>query len=117
MVFFYIIHNLLSLCVIIMVAIKSESEILSEVIKCTQCNLCILGCPMFNGNRYDYLSPRAIIIMLRDYLNGKIEFDDFLARLLYLCNLCGSCDLRCPARIDITDIVFSFRKRIFESKK
>jgi len=94
-------------------------EIYEEIIRCTQCNLCILGCPMFMGSRYDHYSPRAIVVLTRDYIEGRVALEGFLMELLYLCNLCRNCDIRCPSRIEITKIVMALRKiiarRILES--
>ena len=91
---------------------KILDEIYNDLIRCTQCNLCILGCPLFMGSRYDHFSPRAIILLTKDYIEGKIGIDSFLSFLIYMCNLCGNCDVRCPSRIKITNIVSNIKKLI-----
>jgi len=87
-------------------------DIFKETLRCTQCNLCILGCPMFMGTRYDHYSPRAIILLTREsYLRGG-EIPKFLKDLIFICNLCGNCDVRCPAKIRITEVVKILRSYV-----
>ncbi len=93
------------------------SAIYDDVIRCTQCNLCILGCPLFMGTRYDHYSPRGIIVLVRDYIEGRIGIEGFLSYLVYLCNLCKNCDVRCPSKIKITDIVIKLRKMLSKEGK
>ncbi len=92
--------------------IMNDVRIYDEVIKCTQCNLCILGCPMFMGSRYDHFSPRAIIVGIRDYIKRGGSVDGSLIEVLFMCNLCKNCEVRCPSKIEITKIVMVMKKKI-----
>ena len=72
---------------------------------------------MFMGTRLDHFSPRAIVLLVRDYIDGRIDLKGFLSQLLYLCNLCRNCDVRCPSRIRISEIVREFRRHLARSSE
>lgn len=89
------------------------AHIFEKTISCTQCNLCILGCPMFMGTRRDFYSPRALIILLRED-SQKHVFTEHTLDLIFTCNLCSNCNVRCPAKIDIVGLVKLVRESLLK---
>jgi len=65
---------------------------------------------MFMGSRFDHYSPRAIVVLARDHVEGRVELDGLLLELIYMCTLCGNCNVRCPSRIDVVGIVDRLRR-------
>ncbi|MCR8453954.1 MAG: 4Fe-4S dicluster domain-containing protein [Crenarchaeota archaeon] len=93
--------------------VEQKDSLLHEMLRCSQCNLCISGCPMFIGStRYDHFSPRSVIILSREALLKNTELPSFLKYLIFICNLCGSCDVRCPAKIKITETIKVLRNQV-----
>lgn len=64
------------------------------------------------ATRYDHYSPRAIVILTREIVETGESPGSLLERLVFLCNLCRNCEVRCPSRIDITRIVRVLRRAL-----
>ena len=79
---------------------KSFSE---EINRCIQCGTCSSSCPM--AEYMDY-APRKIIAMIKHGFK-----DDVLKSFTpWLCASCYSCQVRCPSKIKITDVMYSLRR-------
>ncbi len=91
---------------------KIKKEIMDNLVKCTQCNLCILGCPMFIGSRFDHYSPRTIVVLSRAMLDNNLKIKNALEFLIFLCNNCKNCEIRCPSKIPIADIISTLKRHI-----
>ncbi|MBN3037392.1 MAG: lactate utilization protein [Candidatus Diapherotrites archaeon] len=81
-----------------------------EAAYCIGCGACMLNCPVFRNQGYDFGYK---------YLNGiGITFTAFMESLklaaergLYDCAVCKGCKRACPAGIDVTGIIRSLRAR------
>ena len=76
---------------------------------CIQCGTCSSSCPM--AVYMDY-PPRKIIAMVK---NG---FKDEALRsfTIWLCPSCYACQVRCPAQIKITDVMYALKRKAIEAK-
>jgi quinone-modifying oxidoreductase subunit QmoC len=77
--------------------------------ECIQCGTCSSSCPMAV---YMDFPPRKIIAMVK---NG---FKDEALRsfTIWLCPSCYTCQVRCPAQIKITDVMYALKRKAIESK-
>ncbi len=80
-----------------------------EIDGCIQCGTCSSSCPM---SVYMDLPPRKVISLVK---NG---FKDEALRSLtiWLCPSCYTCQVRCPAKIKITDVMYALKRRAIEDK-
>jgi heterodisulfide reductase subunit C len=75
---------------------------------CIQCGTCSSSCPM---SVYMDYPPRKIIAMVK---NG---FKDEALRsfTIWLCPSCYACQVRCPAQIKITDVMYALKRKAIEA--
>jgi heterodisulfide reductase subunit C len=80
-----------------------------EIDHCIQCGTCSSSCPM---SVYMDYPPRKIIAMVR---NG---FKDEVLRsfTIWLCPSCYTCQVRCPSKIKITDIMYALKRMAIQEK-
>ncbi len=80
-----------------------------EIDGCIQCGTCSSSCPM---SVYMDFPPRKIIAMVK---NG---FKDEALRnfTIWLCPSCYTCQVRCPAKIKITDVMYALKRMAIEDK-
>ncbi|MBN2246743.1 MAG: 4Fe-4S dicluster domain-containing protein [Candidatus Aminicenantes bacterium] len=88
--------------------IKSMSKC-NEIDMCIQCGTCSSSCPM--AEYMDY-SPRKIMSMIK---NGFKE-ETLKSFTLWLCSSCYTCQVRCPANIKITDVMYALKRKAIEEK-
>ncbi len=75
---------------------------------CHGCSLCLLSCPMWQQQRDVQFSPQGIFKSLQ-YQATHAE----ISPALFSCLLCGACNVLCPEKIDITQIIKQLRKEVF----
>jgi heterodisulfide reductase subunit C len=80
-----------------------------EIDECIQCGTCSSSCPM--AVYMDY-TPRKIIAMI------KSGFKDEALRsfTIWLCPSCYTCQVRCPSKIKITDVMYALKRKAIEEK-
>jgi quinone-modifying oxidoreductase subunit QmoC len=80
-----------------------------EIDACIQCGTCSSSCPM---SIYMDYPPRKIIAMV------KSGFKDEALRsfTIWLCPSCYTCQVRCPAKIKITDVMYALKRLAIENK-
>lgn len=80
-----------------------------EIESCIQCGTCSSSCPM---SVYMDYPPRKIIAMVK---NG---FRDEALRsfTIWLCPSCYTCQVRCPAQIKITDVMYALKRKAIEER-
>jgi len=95
-----------------------DSTFLEEIIRtsgctdidgCLQCGTCSSSCPM---SAYMDFSPRKIIGMIKSGFKDEV----LKSFTIWLCPSCYTCQVRCPARIKITDIMYALKRKAIEEK-
>lgn len=71
--------------------------------QCIQCGTCTASCPVSFAMD---LTPRQVIGMFRA---GAIE-ELLESRTIWICASCYQCTMRCPADIQITDLLYAFKR-------
>jgi heterodisulfide reductase subunit C len=80
-----------------------------EIDGCIQCGTCSSSCPM---SVYMDVPPRKIIAMIK---NGFRD-EALKSFTIWLCPSCYSCQVRCPAKIKITDVMYALKRKAIEEK-
>lgn len=55
------------------------------------------------------------MILSYGLLTKDIEYSDSILEKLFQCTLCGQCELNCPAKVKILDVVKATRKDLLEN--
>jgi Fe-S oxidoreductase len=72
-------------------------EEVTEILEpCISCGMCKSLCPVFKVLREEGVSPRGHAIVLSDKVLDKV---------LFQCNLCKGCEVRCPLNVKVCDAV------------
>lgn len=80
-----------------------------EIDHCIQCGTCSSSCPM--AVYMDY-PPRKIIAMI----NSGFREEVLKSFTIWLCPSCYTCQVRCPANIKITDVMYALKRKAIEEK-
>jgi heterodisulfide reductase subunit C len=75
--------------------------------QCIQCGTCTASCPVSYAMD---LTPRQVIGMFRA---GAIE-ELLQSRSIWVCASCYQCTMRCPADIQITELLYAFKRIAIE---
>jgi len=78
-----------------------------EIDRCIQCGTCSSSCP---DAAYMDLTPRKIIALTK----GGFEDTVLKSFTPWLCASCYSCQVRCPAKIKITDVMYAIKRLSIE---
>ena len=80
-----------------------KASLCEEIDRCIQCGTCTSSCP--NAEYMDY-SPRKIIAMIK----GGFKDQTLKSFTPWLCSSCYNCQVRCPSKIKITDIMYTLKR-------
>jgi len=75
--------------------------------QCIQCGTCTATCPVSYAMD---LTPRQVIGMFRAGAIGEL----LQSRTIWICASCYHCTLRCPAQIQITDLIYALKRIAIE---
>ncbi|MGC8810365.1 MAG: FAD-binding and (Fe-S)-binding domain-containing protein [bacterium] len=68
---------------------------------CSQCGYCIDECDQFYGRGWESQSPRGKWYWLREYIEGREKWNQFMVDTFLVCTTCELCNLRCSAALPI----------------
>ncbi|MGQ9672660.1 MAG: 4Fe-4S dicluster domain-containing protein [Candidatus Aminicenantales bacterium] len=78
-----------------------------DIDRCIQCGTCSSSCPM---SVYMDYPPRKIIAMIKSGLKDEA----LRSFTIWLCPSCYTCQVRCPANIKITDVMYALKRLAIE---
>jgi heterodisulfide reductase subunit C len=81
-----------------------KASLCEEIDRCIQCGTCTSSCP--SAEYMDY-SPRKIIAMIK----GGFKDQALKSFTPWLCASCYNCQVRCPSKIKITDIMYTLKRK------
>jgi Fe-S oxidoreductase/FAD/FMN-containing dehydrogenase len=85
---------------------------------CSQCGYCVEECDQFYGRGWESQSPRGKWYWLREYMEGREQWDQFMIDTMLVCTTCELCNKRCSASLPIEPSWMKLRgKLIHEDKK
>ncbi|MDH7478545.1 MAG: FAD-binding and (Fe-S)-binding domain-containing protein, partial [Syntrophomonadaceae bacterium] len=84
---------------------------------CSQCGYCVDECDQFYGRGWESQSPRGKWYWLREYLEGREEWDQFMVDTMLACTTCELCNLRCSAALPIEPSWMKLRGRLVQEEK
>ncbi|MBW2120665.1 MAG: FAD-binding oxidoreductase [Deltaproteobacteria bacterium] len=84
---------------------------------CSQCGYCIDECDQFYGRGWESQSPRGKWYWLREYMEGREEWDQSMVDTFLVCTTCELCDLRCSASLPIESSWMKLRGKLVDEDR
>lgn len=84
---------------------------------CSQCGCCVDECDQFYGRGWESQSPRGKWYWLREYMEGREEWDQFMVDTFLVCTTCELCNLRCSALLPIEPSWMKMRGQLIQEEK
>jgi len=84
---------------------------------CSQCGYCIEECDQFYGRGWESQSPRGKWYWLREHMEGREKWDQFMVDTILVCTTCEMCNLRCSAALPIEQSWMKLRGQLIDEKK
>ncbi|MCJ7522202.1 MAG: FAD-binding oxidoreductase, partial [Dehalococcoidia bacterium] len=84
---------------------------------CSQCGYCIEECDQFYGRGWESQSPRGKWYWLREYMEGREEWDQFMIDTILVCTTCELCNIRCSAALPIETSWMKLRGQLIDEQK
>jgi Fe-S oxidoreductase/FAD/FMN-containing dehydrogenase len=84
---------------------------------CSQCGYCIDECDQFYGRGWESQSPRGKWYWLREYLEGRVDWDQKMVDTIMVCTTCELCNHRCSAALPIEPSWMKLRGRLIQEEK
>ncbi len=95
---------------------KIPSQIAYEAYSCAQCGYCIDVCDQYYGRQWETESTRGRWYFLRQYLEGKAEFNQKMLDSFLLCTTCQRCNQVCQVQIPIQQMWDQMRGLVIQEK-
>ena len=84
---------------------------------CSQCGYCVAECDQYYGRGWESQSPRGKWYWLREFMEGREEWDQFMVDTFLACTTCELCNLRCSAVLPIEPSWMKLRGKLIEEDK
>jgi Fe-S oxidoreductase len=86
-----------------------------ELLVCIRCAYCLENCPVYKQIGWENAGARARMILSYGILTKDIEYSDSILEKLFQCTTCGQCEVNCPAKVKILEVVKATRKDLVEN--
>lgn len=83
---------------------------------CSQCGYCIEECDQFYGRGWESQSPRGKWYWLREYMEGKEKWDQFMVDSILACTTCELCNNRCSVSLPIEASCMKLRGQLVQER-
>lgn len=84
---------------------------------CSQCGYCVNECDQFYGRGWESQSPRGKWYWLREYLEGREKWDQFMTDTMISCTTCELCNNRCSVSLPIEPSWMKLRGELIQEEK
>jgi Fe-S oxidoreductase/FAD/FMN-containing dehydrogenase len=84
---------------------------------CSQCGYCVPECDQFYGRGWESQSPRGRWYWLREYIEGREKWDQYMVDSFIACTTCELCNLRCSANLPIEPSWLKMRGELIDREK
>ncbi len=95
---------------------KIPPQIAYEAYSCAQCGYCIDVCDQYYGRQWETETARGRWYFLRQYLEGKAEFNQKMLDSFLLCTTCQRCNQVCQVKIPIQQMWDQMRGLVIQEK-
>ncbi|GAB4320442.1 MAG: FAD-linked oxidase C-terminal domain-containing protein [Promethearchaeota archaeon] len=82
----------------------------TKALSCMRCGFCVRSCPSWQEFRDEARSPRGRLAFVRGLLDHELRPTRELQDVFMSCSLCGACAVKCPAGVEVNDVVEKLRR-------
>jgi Fe-S oxidoreductase/FAD/FMN-containing dehydrogenase len=93
------------------------AEIAWYAYSCSQCGYCVEECDQFYGRGWESQSPRGKWYWLRQFIEGRADWDQKMVDTIISCTTCELCNLRCSAALPIEPAWMTLRGLLIHDEK
>jgi Fe-S oxidoreductase len=86
-----------------------------EMLVCIRCAYCLENCPVYSQIGWESAGARAKMVFSYGLLTKDIKYSDSILEKIFQCTGCGQCEVNCPAKVKILDVVKATRKDLVEN--
>jgi Fe-S oxidoreductase/FAD/FMN-containing dehydrogenase len=80
---------------------KVPADVAWYAYACSQCGYCVDECDQYYGRGWESQTPRGKWYFLRQYLEGKVEWNQKMVDSILACTTCELCGVRCSEDLPI----------------
>jgi Fe-S oxidoreductase/FAD/FMN-containing dehydrogenase len=84
---------------------------------CSQCGYCVDECDQFYGRGWESQSPRGKWYWMREYIEGREKWDQFMVDTMIACTTCELCNRRCSISLPIEQSWLKMRGQLIHTEK
>jgi heterodisulfide reductase subunit C len=84
---------------------------------CSQCGYCLDECDQFYGRGWESQSPRGKWYWLREFMEGRVDWNQKMVDTFLVCTTCELCNLRCSAALPIEPSWMELRGKLVHEDK
>ena len=84
---------------------------------CSQCGYCVDECDQFYGRGWESQSPRGKWYWLREFMEGRAQWNQQMVDTIIACTTCELCNLRCSAALPIEPAWMKLRGKLISDDK
>ncbi len=84
---------------------------------CTQCGYCVDECDQYYGRGWESQTPRGKWYFLRQYMEGRVDWDQKMVDTILACTTCELCNVRCCEDLPIEPSWLKLRGQIIQEEK
>jgi Fe-S oxidoreductase len=83
---------------------------------CSQCGYCVPECDQYYGRGWESQSPRGKWFWLREYMEGREKWNQYMVDSFLACTTCEICDNRCSVNLPIEPSWMKMRGHMIQEK-
>ncbi|MBN1298759.1 MAG: FAD-binding oxidoreductase [Actinobacteria bacterium] len=84
---------------------------------CSQCGYCVPECDQFYGRGWESQSPRGRWYWLREFMEGREKWSQYMVDSFLACTTCEICNLKCSANLPIEQSWMKMRGELINEEK
>jgi Fe-S oxidoreductase len=84
---------------------------------CSQCGYCVPECDQFYGRGWESQSPRGRWYWLREYMEGREKWSQYMVDAFLACTTCEMCNIRCSVNLPIESSWMRLRGILINEEK
>ncbi len=89
-------------------------ELSYEVVRCYRCGFCRAQCPIFDLKLNESWNARGRVLIAKALTGGFLNPSKSVVDRIFSCTSCKACEVTCPPRIKVVEIVQGLRRLMVE---
>ena len=83
---------------------------------CSQCGYCVPECDQYYGRGWESQSPRGKWFWLREYMEGREKWSQYMVDAFLACTTCEICNIKCSVNLPIEPSWMKMRGHMIQEK-